>query len=715
MFGYEDISLNFAFPIIFMAAALLLLAAYTIYVYRFTIPSISKAGKASLIILRTLALLTIITVFFEPVISFTKKNVIEPVNLVYIDNSSSINIDDGTNRAATIKSIVLNISSNNMTGNSEFFLFGNGVRSLSMDSIDKNNFTDGTTNLAEIFSSLDVVKYDYSSITIISDGVFTEGSNPVYKATNLPVPVFTIGIGDTTQHKDVEISKILFNNYVYAETPTSIVATVQNKGFSGETITASLFENNKLIEEQKFSLNKTGIQNINFNYVPEVSGEQKLSVHISTLSNEQTTANNKKLFYINVLSNKIKVLLLAGNPSTDLSFIINTLKRDENLLINSITQISSNKFVEEINYSLVDSADILFLVGFPAANTPQALIDAVKTNISDKKKPYLISLTSHSNVEMLKLLQPELPFSFNQHIETYRQVQPEINLTEKNNPILSNDNSEWISNWNNLPPVLQPSANFDTKPGSKIISTIKINNIAVNIPLIVTRNFNGKKSVAVLATDLWKWKLQTAQKNLYLFDSFFLNCVKWLNTADKQEKFSVKTSKRSYSSGEIVEFLARVSDESLNPVDDAEIKVKISTEENSYEIDMQNEGKGLYEGKFQITETGDFNFRAEIYRDDALLGTDNGSFNVGEIEIELINPVMNYPLLNLLANVTNGKYYSSENYNELFKEVEKINKTASKEKLITSDLTLWTSEWLLLIAVLLFSLEWFLRKRMGML
>jgi hypothetical protein len=32
-----------------------------------------------------------------------------------------------------------------------------------------------------------------------------------------------------------------------------------------------------------------------------------------------------------------------------------------------------------------------------------------------------------------------------------------------------------------------------------------------------------------------------------------------------------------------------------------------------------------------------------------------------------------------------------------------------------SDINLWSNEWLLMIAIFLFGLEWFLRKRSGML
>jgi len=116
-----------------------------------------------------------------------------------------------------------------------------------------------------------------------------------------------------------------------------------------------------------------------------------------------------------------------------------------------------------------------------------------------------------------------------------------------------------------------------------------------------------------------------------------------------------------------------------------------------------------------LNESGDFNFEAEIFREGILLGKDDGTFNVGEIEIELINPVMNYGLLKLLADESGGNYYTPEKYELLSNQLAEINNTASKEKIVTSDVTLWSDEWLLIITILLFSLEWFLRKKMGML
>jgi len=715
MFGYEDIQLSLAHSAAYLAIALLLIALYSFYVYRFTIPQIHPYKKALLVTLRVLALLVLCLILFEPILNLSKKLTLEPGNLVFIDNSRSITIDDGTDRTTKVKKILNDFSAYSSESNLTFYEFGNSVKDVSVDSLEEIKFSDGSTNLQEIFNYVKRSDKNIGSVTLITDGVITSGSNPYYDAINLGIPVFTIGVGDTTQRKDIELKKVLHNDFLYAETPTSIIATISNKGFAGESVTATLFEDNKFISQQTVILSNAGIQNISFDYKAQSSGEKKLSIQLSTLKDEFTTANNKQIFYVNVLSNKIKVLLLASSPSADLTFIKNSLARDENIEVNSIVQISRDKFLDKLNYSKLDSADVLFLIGFPSDATPDELLNRVILKIKDKKVPYFLTLSAGVSINKLSKLGNDLPFTFNQNFAGFREVQPFILPEQMNNPILQQADKNFLDNWNNLPPVLQPSLIFSSRIESKTLAQIKLNNNIVNSPLILSNNFSGKRSIAVLAKDIWKWKLQVAPKGLDLFDSFIVNSLRWLRAGEDQKLVKIKTSKKNFSQGERIEFSGEVFDESLNPISDAGIKIKISSDKNKYETDMQNIGPGLYEGSIIINEAGDFSFSAEAMTDGRILGKDVGSFNIGEIDIELINPVMNYPLLNLLASESGGDFYFPDDYSPLLNRLKELKINSSKEKVVTSEITLWSDTWMLVIAVLLFSLEWFIRKRNGML
>jgi hypothetical protein len=715
MFGYDEIGLSLAYPAVYLFLALILIAAYSFYVYRYTIPQVNQSKKILLISLRVLALLLLCFILFEPILNLSRNLILEPANLVFVDNSRSMTIEDGTHRTSKVKEILDNFSSHSSDDNLTFYEFGNFIREVNVDSLGQVNFSDGSTNLQDVFNYVKSSDKNIASLTLITDGVLTSGSNPYYDAINLGIPLFTIGIGDTTQRKDVEIKKVLHNDFLYAKTPTSIIATIYNKGFAGEPVTASLYEDNKFISQQTVILSSAGIQNVVFDYNPASSGEKKLSVAITSLKDEFTTANNKKVFYVNVLSNKIKVMMLASSPSADLTFITNSLKRDENLEISSIVQLAPNKFLKELNYQILDSADVLFLVGFPSDQTPKSLLDRVIARIKNDKVPYFLTLSSGISLNKLSLLGDELSFIVNQFSNGYREVQPQILQEQSNNPILKQGDKNLIELWNNLPPVLQPNSLFNSRIESKMLAQDKVNNKVINAPLILIKNFSGKRSVTVLAKDIWKWKLQVAPKGIDLFDSFIVNSLRWLRAGEEQKLVSIKSSKKNYSQGERIEFSAQVFDESLNPVSDAEIKIKIKSDKDEYETDMQNVGPGLYEGSIVINETGEFRYSGEAYTDGTLLGKDNGSFNIGEIDLEMINPVMNYSLLNLLANDSGGEFYTPDNYRPLMTRINQLNKLSSKEKILKSEITLWSDTWMLLIAIFLFSLEWFIRKRSGML
>jgi len=715
MFGYEDIQLSLAHSAAYLAIALLLIALYSFYVYRFTIPQIDPYKKVLLVTLRVLALLILCLILFEPILNLSKKLTLEPGNLVFIDNSRSITIDDGTDRTTKVKKVLNDFSAYSSESNLTFYEFGNSVKDVSADSLEEMKFSDGSTNLQEIFNYVRSSDKNIASVTLITDGVITSGSNPYYDAVNLGIPVFTIGIGDTTQRKDIELKKVLHNDFIYAETPTSIIATISNKGFDGEIITVSLYEDNKFVSKQTVNLSNAGIQNIVFDYKAQSSGEKKLSIQLSTLKDEFTTANNKQIFYVNVLSNKIKVLLLASSPNADLTFIKNSLARDENIEVSSIVQISRDKFLDQLNYSKLDSADVLFLIGFPSDATPDELLNRVILKIEEGKIPYFLTLSAGVSINKLLRLGNSLPFRFSQSFAGFREVQPFILQEQINNPIFQQADKNSQDNWNNLPPVSQPFLIFNPKIESKTLAQIKVNNAVVNSPLILSNNFSGKRSIAVLAKDIWKWKLQIAPKGLDLFDSFIVNSLRWLRASEEQKPVMIKTSKKIFSQGERIEFSGEVFDESLNPISDAGIKIKISSQKNKYETDMQNVGPGLYEGSIIINETGDFSFSAEAMTDGRVLGKDNGNFNIGEIDIEMINPVMNYSLLNLLASESGGEFFFPDDYSGLLNSLKELKLNSSKEKVVTSEINLWSDTWMLIIAVLLFSLEWFIRKRNGML
>ncbi len=87
--SFENITFDFNTSLITLIPLLIIGIGYTYFVYRFTIPITSKFIKTSLIVIRSLTILLIITLLFEPSINFNYSTEVKSKSLLLIDNSSS--------------------------------------------------------------------------------------------------------------------------------------------------------------------------------------------------------------------------------------------------------------------------------------------------------------------------------------------------------------------------------------------------------------------------------------------------------------------------------------------------------------------------------------------------------------------------------------------------------------------------------------------------
>lgn len=690
---------------------IIILAAYSIYVYKYTVPVVSKRLKYFLSAVRILILLLLFLLIFEPVATLISSEKIEPETFIYIDNSNSIAAKDSLVRSTKIKNFVEKLNTN--AGNKEFYLFDRDIKNFDPDSLGKLNFKGPATNFSNIISSIKKSDKNISSVVILSDGIINEGNDPIYEAEKLSFPVFTVGIGDTTQYKDIRIGDVLFNQYIYAQKPTELEASISQFGFEAQNSRVVLFADDKPVATKDIQFSPSGINKIKFDYTPEKAGEVKLKISVNQLAGEYNLVNNSKTFFINVLQNKLKIGLIAGSPSADLSSISKALESDKNLDVKKIIQISQNKFWKNYNPAVIDSSDILFLVDFPSHNISDNLYRQIIEAIKNKNKPFFFLLSQNVDLKKLSEIENVLPFSVPKISDGFIQAQPVVQDNLLNSAfsgiIAKNDI------WNNLPPILKTTSEIKAKPGSEILLSSVLRNARITYPLIITRSIAGQKSIAIIAGDIWKWELLTSEKYPGFFSNLIQDFVKWLGITEKQKQFSVRTSKKTYGEGEPVEFTAELYDQTFTPVDSATINLSVKKDGDNFDINFQKVRPGIFTATLESLKPGDYSFEAKASFGSSNLRSNIGRFTIGEVNIEKENTRMDINFLKLLASSTNGKYFSIENIDELKAELNKLNSSASKEKLSSREIDFRSNEWILLLIICLFALEWFTRKRSGML
>ncbi len=712
MFNSNNISINFSVDWYYLLIFAVIFFLYSFYIYKYTLPVVSKTKRWFLILLRSLTLILLLILIFEPTIKLKNNITIKPVNLVFVDNTQSVVHKDSLNRSNLIRKFI-----RKLTDNSEqpvIFSFGQKVGIINPDSLTKLDFSETATNFNSIFKKLNDFNKPIASVIIISDGQFNEGENPLNKFEKLNIPFFTIGIGDTTINRDLSISKVLHNDYIYKNKPTTIKVMVSNKNFGKTKVNITFKENSSLITTKQIAFENNGIKIVDFDYTPNKSGERKLSFFISKLKDEDNYENNKKVVFVKVLESKIKVLLVSASPSPDVSFVKNSLGQNKDIELNTVIQIAPNKFTNKENPGkLIDSCDVVLLIGFPGKYTPQELTERIVSTIDKKNKPYFIILANGTDFSKLKKFEYILNFNFNNFTDKYSPAQ--ISLSDENNPIFKRVSADYLKIWNSLPPIDFNLSDFSIKPNGKILASVKINNIPLDKPLIISQVAGNKKSISFLGKNFWKWKLQATDINAPVFDNFMLNIVKWLYTDTKTKLFKINTNKKIYAPGETVFFSAQVYDETLSPLDDANVTVTIKINGKVAKIRLNSKGNGVYEGNFSPNESGDYSFNAVANIDNKSLGTVTGVFNVGELNPELISTKLNSDYLKLIANSTGGKYFYLTEKLEINDLLEKVRENNLIYKTEINEIKIWSNHWILIILILLFAVEWLIRKITGML
>ncbi len=647
---------------------------------------------------------------FEPVISLINKEEIEPTSLILVDNSISVKNYSNDDSLKIIEGIT-NLNER-LNGNIDLYSFGKVLRKINNDQIDQISFDDSITNISPITDLILDKKENISSVILLSDGNYNSGSDPSYELSKLGIPIFTVGIGDSIQKQDVEIRNILYNKFLYENTESVIKSIILNNGFENENVIVSLKEGNSIIEQKNILLSEKGISFIDFNYKPENSGEKKLSIEISSLENEASYANNQKSFYINVIDNKLSISIISSAPSADAKFIYNSLKQNDELEINRSIQIRNSKFLDDFNNEEILKTDILFLIGFPGKNSPPNLINFVKQKL-ENKTPFFIVVNENTDLQKLINFNKFLSFRINQISNNYTRAF--LNISDFNSPLLGN-NIEERTLWNELPPFLRNSSAFKSNSESNVIAKLKIGNTNINEPVIVTRNTAGEKSIAILAGEIWRWKLNDKQNSELLFDNFLNTAVKWLRDESNKDKFILSTDKKIYSTSENIFITAELYDEALNPLANAEIEAEIINSKNEIiPFRFNYESNGLYEYNFENLPQGNYRINAKALINDENYLETNYSLSVENSNLEKNSTIINFEFLNNLSTVSNGKFYYLKDINNTLTSANNINRLFKKEKTEKTEFKFWSNEIILFLIIFFFALEWFLRKRAGML
>jgi hypothetical protein len=714
----------FLFLLIFAA-----LIGLSIYVYRWTIPPVPRWLRRILAILRIASLAIILFILFEPILNISWNRTEKPIVAVLLDNSASMTLkDNGEVRSDNAKAIVVSdlFQKSSKDNSFDFFQFSHTLAPLSTDKLDSTSFNNDGTDLTrslKILQERNIDRY-LRGVVLITDGINNLGDNPVRFIEEFDTPIFPIAVGNSVEQKDVVLTKIAANQVTYVNNKVPVEVSLQVFGYQNQKIEVYLQQGADVLDSKIIDIENNIFETrVQLNFTPKQPGFIKYSVRIPVLENELTALNNQKNFYTKVLQSKMKILFIAGGPSADLKFLKKNLESDPNVET-SFWVVKKNQEFYQGSFSAalpkLTEYDCIILQDFPTRTIPLEVINSIKRTIETKQTPLLFIAGNGVHYPSLSALTNYLPIA--PPLTELNEIQVIARLTSQGivHPAtrLSDDEIENQQLWRNMPPIYLSLHRVNMQPGSEILletdpEQTLLRNMKEPLPLVIAQKLGQHKSIAILGYGIWRWDLLMwgIGRTNEVLKQFLSNSIRWLITKEDSKPVRIYPDQEIYRNGQQITFTGEVYYEDFRPMDGAEVKLTVTGKQKSYEILLSGLGDGKYEGALQALEGGDYSFDGIAAFNNRVIGSDKGQFSVEDFNLEFLQTRMNAILLQQVALKTGGKFFTEKNYSNL----DSVLNFPSRKILESREFELWNRIILLLAIIIFLSIEWFIRKRSGML
>lgn len=657
--------------------------------------SLSNPLKYSLISLRALWVFLLLVLLANPVIAYISNTTQKPIHLILFDISASNLINS---KSDISKKLFDEIKSSDKS-----IKFFSVDVTEARDSIYFSGIDNFKTNLS---SAIDKVftseSENYSSVTIISDGIINSGGNPVFTAKSLQIPFNYYLIGDTIQKNDVSLKNIFYNKTSYAGALTPVKLEIFSSGYNG-SLNIEIFENDNILETKTIEvndLNKTYFTE--FKITSPEESIKKYKIAISPQQDEITLLNNSETFYIKYLDNKFRLLVISGSPSSDLAFLKSELNKINNFETTYLTQKSSTEYYEK---ELPDLSKIncFLLLGFPTQISNVNLINDINKYVKENNASLFFITSRTIDYTKLSLLENILPFrtSIPSDIEEITSVN---SVGNPDTEIFSIP--EFLNSVNAMPPVFKTGSLFTPAGNSQ---TFLITGTGGQPAFLIKRD-EISNSAALLFYGFYKWRLNpTGIDGGKIFNYIISNTIFSISDKEKQKKLLISTEKPVYSKYENIKIDAKIN---IDFISDGEfVNLNIKNEGYNETIRMNKKSKDFFESYLNSLPEGEYNISGELFNGSELLDKDEIKILIGENNFEFKETKSEDKFLKELADNTNGRNFTGMSGEEIITELLKIETKPAENFSQSLKNALNINPFYFIFLILLMGTEWFLRKR----
>lgn len=689
-------NLVFQNPYWWFLAATLLAIAYAVFLYAGKKESVlSKKIKVVLAIIRGVGVFLILLLLLKPLLRSNEAVTLKPIVVLGVDNSKSIGTISKTAQEA-ILDIVRN--SSNFLNSDKYDIEIRDLGGITPD--DSISFSGKSTNIGKFLTDTreEFVGQNLAHVVLISDGISNAGYTPMSQP--LGFPLHTLGVGDTTKKKDIALKSVTANKLAFLGNDFPVKIALQSNLYKGSRTTVRVKLKGEVVTEEIVTFNSDfDYQELTFSIAAKEPGIQQYQIEVLPLSGEYTTINNRRNVLVEIVDGKEKVLILALNPHADLKALRSILAQNE-LLETSIRnlQTSTNEEIMKEEFDILILHQIPDQLGLSTTMLPKLLA---------KGKPVFFILGEQSDISKFNGMQEVL--GINASSFKMDKVTGSLNPSFQRFKL-----NEGLSDLlESLPPISAPFGDYKLFPGSKAILLQKVGSLQTERPLLVINSTKTRKAAVLAAEGLWKWRLEEYSQNnsQVLVDELISKSIQLLSVKEDKNKLRVYPTQTIFDINE----KARLQSEAYNPLLERIFNISVEMVINgpgsfqktlNYDIIEGSpvlEVDGLPEGVYSYTATAEVLGNKEVVK---------GQFVVNDVDLESYNTTADFNFLRTLSKNSGGTFAPLSSSQLIYDEINdtdavgKVFNTESLKELINL-------KWILPLIILLFAIEWILRKYKG--
>ena len=697
-------------------------AAIAFFMYRKSDRLLPRPMTIGLGLFRYLLLLGVAILLLEPRLETKQKLSAPPVIAVLHDDTESMVIHRDSqyvreNYPATLRAFVDRLNAGENVSAS-FFSF---AQSLDADaSPDSLAFLKSGTNISGALEEAAKVfaNQNLGAIVLVSDGITTSGTNPLYTLDQFQLPIYTVLLGDTTPQKDVKISDVLYNQIAYLDNETPIKVKIKTEGYETANLQVTLSGEGKVQGTQAITI-ENGRPNaeVDFLVKPSKTGVIQYSVTVPPLADEITTRNNYKNIFVNVLETKVKIALFGGFPHPDIGALRDALGRDDRYELKEFIHESPVTFYEDPGLADFKDFDLFILHNFPFNAGDKAIADRIQEQVKDRRAPLMVFIGKYTNNGVLMNSLGDyvgiVPGAPSNNVE---EAQLNFSPEYKNHSTFTFDNG-WLQMMNGAPPLYRNQSQWKASGDTKVFATARIKGVALDYPIYGLQSHLGRKNMVFVGENFWRTRAHVfvEQESFDGFDQWIYNNIQWLIVKEDKRKFKVQPTKRIFSGQEPVIFRGEAYDDSYNPLEGVDIKLTLRTPAGKEDIYYLNEtGSARYFLEVGNLGEGTYQYEAEGKKNETRIGTDKGEFSIGRSNIEHFRLTADQGLMEQIALRTGGKFVYARNMEPLADEILGLNSLKPVVSYLTRRIGFNDFPWIFFAILGMLALEWVVRKRFSL-